>query len=105
MGLFFTRDTESFGLGFVAWFLGQFLILMGNPKQKEHKRKRSATSCQRIDKLLAQRRARTLMRNEVYEIDSIEESETLTISILSLSLQVVLIDFVDREQLSSVIDI
>ena len=92
----------------MAWFLGQFLILMGSPKQKEHKRKRSATSCQRIDKLLVKRRARTLMRNdsiEVYEIDSIEESETLTSSILSPSLQVVVIDFVDREQLSSVIDI
>ena len=101
MGLFFIRDTESFGLDFVAWFLGQFLILMRSPKQKEHKRKRSATSCQ----LLAQRRARTLMRNEVYEIDSIEESETLTSSILSPSLQVVVIDFVDREHLSSVIDI
>ena len=48
------------------------------------------------------------MRNdsiEVYEIDSIEESETLTSSILSPSLHVVVIDFVDREQLSSVIDI
>ena len=51
---------------------------MGHAKQKERERKHSAASCQRLDKLLAKKRKN--IDAEVYEIDSVEESETLTSS-------------------------
>ena len=49
---------------------------MGCAKQKERERKRSAASGQRLDKLLAKKSKNVDV--EVYEIDSVEESETLT---------------------------
>ena len=50
--------------------------VMGRAKQKERERKRSAASCQRLDKLLAKKSKN--VDAEVYEIDSVEESEILT---------------------------
>ena len=49
---------------------------MGRIKQKERERKRSAASCQRLDKLLAKKNKN--IDAEVYEIGCVEESESST---------------------------
>ena len=78
---------------------------MGCAKQKEHEIKHSAASCQRLDKLLAKNKN---VDAEVYEIDSVEESETLTSSTPtkpSDSCSYRFCRYTSSEQLSSVIGI